>query len=183
MDETELIETLVSHFDTTLSVEVAAKGLEDDRPVPAAIIDDWSTEDLNLHNSAYAGEARGDFDNDGTDEYERYLNFDWQTRVEFSVVAHDEVESSRLSSTIVSEFRYLSEYPQNLHEDIKSVSVLPSGDPQSVFVEPKETELNVSVRIGGDDTLVVGPDEVGADPIELITDTFKASGDTLPLSD
>jgi len=157
MDETDLIIALQQHLDGALSVPIRTAGMEDERPVPVVIIEDWDTNDYNFHNSAFAGEAYGDFDVDGNKEYERYLNFDWRTRVEFLVRHSDEVEVSRLKEKAKQELRLIRERPQQFSTDLKRVALGADGNPTHTFMEPKESELMLSARFHGDHTLTLTP--------------------------
>jgi hypothetical protein len=150
MDETELISSLQSHISSTLSVPVRTNALEDERPVPVIIIDDWSTEDFNFHNSAMAGDFLGDHDNDGKDEYERYLSFDYKTRVEFLVRHSDEVEVSRLKEKLKHEIRLIRENPFDFNDSLKQCLLRTDGAPSNTFVEPKEAELMLAVDFYAD---------------------------------
>jgi len=172
MDETELIISLQSHLSSTLSVPVRTNALEDERPVPVVIIDDWDTNDFNFHNSAFAGEAVGDFDDDGSLEYERYLNFDWRTRVEFLVRQSDEVDVSRLKEDLKHELRLLRENPQQFNDSLKQCRLGADGNPTNQFTEPKEAELMASARFHGDHTAVRTPDDTQEDTIEQVKSDF-----------
>jgi hypothetical protein len=153
MDETELISSLQSRLSQELSVPVRTSGLEDERPVPVVIIDDWSTTDMNFHNSPKSGEATGDFDDDGEVEHEWYLNFDFETNVEFAVRHHDEVEVSRLKADVKEVIRIISANPQWFHSECKEVTLGVDGSPSYRYTEPKEAELIVSARFHGDHTI------------------------------
>lgn len=168
MDETELISSLQSHLSTVLSVPVRTNALEDERPVPVIIIDDWDTIDFNFNNTALSGEALGDFDGDGSNEYERYLTFDFRTRVEFLVRHSDEVEVSRLKEDAKHELRMIRENPQDFHTGVKSCNLAADGNPTNQFTEPKEAELMLSARFHGDHTVTLTPD----DTIGTVTENF-----------
>lgn len=166
MDETDLISTLQSHLEANSSVPVRTSGLDDERPIPSIIIEDWDTQDYNFNNSALSGEYY-----DGT-TYEKYLNFSYQTRVELLFRHTDEVDVSRLKEGIVQNLRLLHEHPSNFHSDLKDCLVGRGGSPSFEFREPKEAELMLAVRFEGDHTITVTPSDLGADPINTITETF-----------
>jgi len=154
--------------------------MEDERPVPAIIIDDWNTNDFNFHNSPFAGEAVGDFNDDGTLDYERYLNFDFTTRIEFLVRHDNEVDASRLKDRVKNQLRLIRDRPQAFHDDLKQCRLGSGGSPSYTFTEPKETELMVSARFYGDHTIVLTPpdDDRGdgdtqTDIIETVQDSFS----------
>lgn len=166
MDETELIGSLQSQVSTTLSVPVRTNALDDERPVPSIIIDDWDSEDLNHHNSAFAGEETKN------QEYERYLNFDWRTRVEFLVRHSDEVDVSRLKEDLKHKLRIWSENPQTFDTDVKDVILRAGGNPRNTFTEPKEAELMISVVFKGDHEVVLGPEDTQYDTIDDVKNDF-----------
>lgn len=172
MDETDLIITLRDHLDAALSAPIRTSGMEDDRPVPSVIIDDWDTKDLNHNNSALAGEFLGDVDSDGTKEYERYLNFSFRTRVELLFKHSDEVDVSRLKERAKHELRMIGENPQNFHDDLKECNLAADGNPTYEFVEPKEAELMLSARFRGDHTITLTPADMDIEPIEIIKNDF-----------
>jgi hypothetical protein len=172
MDETDLISGLQSHLARNVPVPVRTSGMEDERPVPVIVIDDWDTTEMNFHNSAFSGEVYGDFDNDGTGEYERYLTFDYRTRVEFTARHSDEVEASRLKDKITNELRLLRENPQSFDTGLKQCRLGGSGNPTFEYTEPKEAELMVSARFYGDHTITLTPSDLENDVLETVQDTF-----------
>lgn len=172
MDETELIKTLQSRLASRLSVPIRTKGLEDERPVPLVLIDDWDTNDMNFHNSALAGVASGDFDGDGNIEYERYLNFDWETRVGIVVRHTDEVDVSYLKESVKNELRLIREYPQQFDSGLKQVALGADGNPTTKYTEPKESELMVSARFYGDHTITLTQGDLQNSVIENINEKF-----------
>jgi hypothetical protein len=172
MDEEELITTLVSHLNSSVSVPIRTSGLEDERPVPVVIIDDWDTNDLNVHNSAFAGEASGDFNGDGSQEYERYLRFDFETRIEFLVRDSDEVDVTTLKDSVKNELRLISEYPQSFHESLKYCHLGAGGNPTFRFTEPKESELMLSARFGGDHVVTLTEGDLEDDILADVTEAF-----------
>lgn len=172
MDETELISSIQTHLDTVLSVPVRAAGMEDERPVPVVIIDDWDTRDENFHNSAKAGEATGDFDGDGNLEHEWYLNFDFVTRVEFLVRHFDEVEANRLKDTLKLQLRLIRENPLDFHPELKQCRLGGGGNPTHQYTEPNETELIASARFHGDHTVTRTASDTQEDVIEEVLEDF-----------
>lgn len=172
MDEHELISSLQSHLENRLSVPVRTAGMEDERPVPLVLIDDWNTRDMNFHNSPKAGEATGDFDGDGNLEHEWYLNFDFTTRVEFLCRTADEVETSKLKGQVKQILRLISANPLGFDPEIKNCRLGSDGNPTHKFTEPKESELVASARFHGDHTITRTPSDTQHNTIEAITENF-----------
>lgn len=178
MDETGLISGLQSHLSSALSVPIRTASFEDERPVPVVIFDDWDTRDLNLNNSARAGEAYGDFNGDGTETFEWYLNFDWRTRVEFLFRHSDEVDVSRLKENVKHELRLIRENPQSFDADLKQCQLGAGGNPTHQFTEPKEAELMLSARFYGDHTVTRTPSDTKEDAIEQVKRDFTFNPDS-----
>jgi hypothetical protein len=179
MNEKELITSLNSHLTANLSVPVRTLHNEDERPVPVVVIDTWDTEDLNFHNSPFAGEIAGDFDNDSVVEYERYLNFDFTTRVTFSVRHSDEVEANVLKGRVKNLLRLIRANPLQFDPEVKNCRLGSGGNPSNQFTEPREAELMLSARFHGDHTIMLTPPgdsrgdgDTQADQLETVKDTF-----------
>ena len=134
MEETELISTIQSHLATALTVPVRTSGMQNERPVPAVILDDWTTTDMNFHNSPLSGEAYGDFDGDGSKDYERYLTFDYETKVEFQVRHHDEVKVSELKDSLKHVIRMIRSDPLDFHNNVKQCRLAGGGKPTYRFI-------------------------------------------------
>jgi len=169
MDETELISTIQSEISSVVNVPVKTSGLDDERPVPVVLIEDWDTQDKNFHNSPPAGDCVGDINNDGKKEYEKYHNFYFKTRVEFAVRHYDEVEVSRLKNKVKNKLRLIRDDPQGFHEGLKELALASGGNPTNRFTEPKEAELMLAARFHGDHTITV----TGGDQIEALNEQFK----------
>lgn len=146
--------------------------MEDERPVPVVIIDDWDTRDFNFHNSPHAGSATGDFDGDGQTEHEWYLNFDFETRVEFLIRHYDEVEANRLKDTVKHQIRLIRANPLEFHPNVKQCRLGGGGNPTHEYTEPKESELVVSARFHCDHTVTRSPSDTDNSLIESIPDSF-----------
>jgi len=168
MDETELISTLQTTLSSAVSHPVKTSAMDDERPVPVVIIDDWDTTEKNFHNSPHSGEFRGQLGGANVD-YERYLNFSFKTRVEFSIRHSDEVEVNRLADSVKNTLRLIRDDPQAFHEELKRLAIGSSGNPTNRFTEPKEAEVMLSARFHGDHTVVV----TDGDQIEDLDDQFS----------
>lgn len=147
--------------------------MDNERPVPVVIIDDWNTRDLNFHNSAFSGDALGDFDNDGSLEYERYLTFDWSTRVEFLIRHTDEVDVVELKGKLKNKLRLISENPLEFNDSVKSCSLGRGGNPTYQFTEPKESELMLSATFKGDHIITITPSDSQHEMIEQVNENFS----------
>lgn len=146
--------------------------MDDERPVPVVIIDDWDTRDFNFHNSPKAGEAYGDFDGDGVKEYEWYLNFDYTTRVEFLIRHYDEVKASRLKDSVKQVLRLIRANPQGFHKNAKQCRLGGGGNPTHKYTEPKESELVASARFHCDHTVTRKPSDTDKSTIDAVKDDF-----------
>jgi hypothetical protein len=172
MDEKALISTLQSKLESKISIPVKTGAIDDERPVPVVIIEDWNTNDMNHNNSAHAGSYHGDADGDGTKEYEWYLNFSFKTRVELLFRHHDEVKVSEIKSVAKSWFRILREHPDTFHEDLKKCVVSGDGSPTYTFVEPRESELMLSANFHGDHTVTRTAADVEESTLEQVKNDF-----------
>jgi len=168
MDETTLIATLEDRLDSALDVPVRTAGHEDERPVPAAIIEDWDTTDFTYHNTPFAGERVGDLDGDGNREYERVFRFYYETRVEVTARHSDEVAASRLKDDVKNVFREIRIDPDSFHAHLRNCLPRGSGNPQHQFTEPRETELGVSALFKGFHEVV----RSDYDTIEQVKESF-----------
>jgi hypothetical protein len=171
MDETDLISGLQSLLESNLGIPVKTASLDDERPVPVVIIDDWDTRDMNFNNSALAGEAFGNLD--GNDAgYERYLNFSFETRVEFLFRDDDEVNVSQLKESGKQELRLIRENPQSFDDGLKACKLGADGNPTHEFTEPKEAELMLSARFHGDHTITRTPGDTQYETIDDVMNDF-----------
>lgn len=175
MDETELITELHDLLDSILSIPVRTGSIENERPVPVAIIDSWNTQDFNFNNSPMAGEAYGDFNDDGNLSYEKYLNFSYETRVEFLFRHTDEVEVSRIKEKAKEQFRIIRENPFSFNDNLKNCEIRGDGEPRSTFVEQRESELMLAVRFHGDHTITRTASDMQNDPLNHSDDEILDS--------
>lgn len=171
MDEKELITALQNYLSTRLSVPVKTYPIDDSRPVPVAIIDDWTIQDMNYHNSAFAGIGTVEQEN-GESITCKYYNFDYEARIEIEIRHQDQVKASILKANVKQIFRLLGENPRKLDESVKGCEPLSDGNPSAAFTEPKENERMVAVSIRGDHTIVVPESETEESIIESIKPMF-----------
>ena len=157
MDETGLISSLSSYLSAQLDVPVRTYPIDDERPVPLVMIDDWTIRDIQHHNSPFAGDETVT-DKNGDEHHCRYLTFDYRARIEIMVRHTDAVESSKLKSAVKQEFRLIRQRPGRLDESVKECKLITDGNPTSNFTEPKEDERMVAVSIRGDHTITLTPE-------------------------
>lgn len=175
MDETTLIENLLSYVDSSLSAPVRTGQMEDERPVPVVILEDWSSRDLNLNNGSFEGEVLEDTDNDGDKELTRVHRFDYKTRVDFVVRHTDQVSASELSDQLQVALKEAQIDPSLVHSDLKSVRPRDSGNPQFEFTEQKESEFNYSAELWADHTITRSEADGDFDTIESLDDSFTVT--------
>lgn len=175
MDETELIITLQTLLEDTLSAPARTEAQEDDRPVPVVIIEDWDTSDFNFNNSAKSGEAYGYLDGQNEKSYEWYLNFSYETRVELLFRHHDEVDVSRMKETAKQQLQLVGENPQAFNDNLKNCTVGRSGNPRTTFVESNESELMLSAKFHADHTITRTADDMQNNPLNHDDDSILES--------
>jgi len=141
MDVTTAIETLVSHLSAALAVPVRVSGMEDERPVPVVLIEDWDITDHTLHNSAFAGQAVDPED----DAEKRYFRFYYDMRVELVVRHHDDVLAHRVLDSLRRELGMIREDPLSFHPHLNDLKLRGGGGIHHQFIEPKETELQQAI--------------------------------------
>lgn len=172
MDEKQLVSNLQSHISDNLSPPVRTPGFEDERPLPAVIIDDWMITDVKYHNKQKVQESVGDFDADGQDEVKLLYRYHYRAEVDFMIRHENDVSASDLKTALVEQLRKLNINPSLLHDDVKWVKVTSSGGPRYVFREPKESELSVSIRLESYHDIELGEAEHDLDPIEAIENSL-----------
>lgn len=141
MDATTAIQSLVSHLSTRLAVPVRVSGMEDERPVPVVLIEDWDITDYTYHNTAFAGQAVDP--DDGVEK--RYFRFYYDMRVEIQVRHHDEVLAHRALDSLRAELSMIREEPWQVHQHLNTLKLRGAGGIHHQFIEPKETELEQAI--------------------------------------
>lgn len=141
MDATTAIETLVSHLSANLAVPVRVSGMEDERPVPVVLIEDWDITDYTHHNSALAGRAVDPED----DVEKRYFRFYYDMRVEIVVRHHDDVLAHRVLDSLREALMMVREDPLSFHPHLNTLKMRGAGGIHHQFIEPKETELEQAI--------------------------------------
>lgn len=173
MNPKEAIENIVATLDAGLSAPVRTSGLEGERPVPVVIVDDWTMQDLNLHNSGFAGTTDNvDVDGDGAVEYTRWYRFYYEMRVELVARDSDDVGAHTLISNVQSVLRDCEVAPQTLHDHVNEVDLGTSGQLSYQFNEPKETEINQSFSLTAFFETHVSADTSEHDVLQQVTKTY-----------
>lgn len=145
MDEVTLIDTVQSHLDSALSVPVRTRnGTEDDRPVPAVILDDIDITDIIVHNTHLSGVEEND--SPGTPD-KRYHSFRYWARFDYLIRHTSDREAAILHRDLKNVLRPLSENPRALHDHTNEVKLRGGGGFTSTNVEDQEAEMNFAFRI------------------------------------
>lgn len=176
MDETTLIEQMQSHLNTEFDVAVRTSALSNERPVPAIILDDWTIDPITYHTTPLSQHRYTDIDGDGQKEVERVFRFHYEARLEFVVRHADEVGASQLKTQLTNVFRELKLNPCQLHDDVKWVRLVRSGDPTFSFREPKENELHTGCLLESFHEIRHTAADTDWDPITVIQDSFSIEG-------
>lgn len=141
MEPTALISTLNDRLATRLGLPVRTN-TENERPVPAVILDDMSVTDYTFHNTALAGvKETGAATSD-----ERYFRFYYDVRLDYVVRHHSDPDASLLFDDLREEFMRLRIDPSLLDADINAVTLRGGGGIDTVFVESSEAEMTQSVE-------------------------------------
>jgi len=117
--------------------------MEDERPVPLVLIEDWNTTDYTWHNSQFAGQAVDP--DDGVEK--RYFRFYWSMRVDLLIRHHDDVQAHRLLDEVRKALIDVKRDPLAFHGELNALDLRGSGGIQHQFLESKETELQQSFRV------------------------------------
>lgn len=138
------ISTFISALNNRIPPPVHTAGIENDRPVPAVILDGVSIEEHNHHNNHKAG-YRYDENGNISSEVRRHY---YTLQIELNIRDDDEVSAYGILSDVLSTMDEIDEDPQSiLHEDVNTVRSLGSGGVSYQFYEPTETEINQTVQI------------------------------------
>lgn len=145
MDQTELINTIQSHLDSKLSVAVRTRnGTEDERPVPAVILEDVDITDIRFHNTHLAQAVEND--SAGTAD-ERYFRFHYWARLDYLVRHENDFNASTLRDQVRHTFQPLEENPRSLDNDLNEVNLRGGGGFTGSGTEDSESEMNQAVMI------------------------------------
>lgn len=139
MEPTELISLLNERLEGRLGVEVRTNA-ENERPVPAVILDDMSTEDYEFHNTPLAQVVET---NTGSDK--KYYRFYYDVRLDYEVRHNSDPKAVALHDSLRHQFMLLRLNPGSLDGDLQEATLRGGGGLDHAFVEPSETELTQSI--------------------------------------
>jgi len=109
MDSTKLIEVVQTHLDNLLSAPVKVSG-DENRPVPAVFIEDWSISHLDSSMTRYLTSTYDDFGN----ETARIYRIPYDCNVSFVVRDGGELSASQLHEDLRRELFKLEARPSKL---------------------------------------------------------------------
>lgn len=148
MKPTNAVKSITTELRSRLNVPVRTSGQTGDRPVPAVILDDWSIEEMNFHNTAFVGETDTlDVDGDGSDEFARWFRFYYDMRVELVARDADDVGAHTLLGNVQDAMRAFQIDPSIIHDHVNTVEPGSSGNISYQFTQPKETELTQTMTL------------------------------------
>jgi hypothetical protein len=138
----EAISTFISAVNSRIPPPVHTAGIENERPVPAVIIDGMSIEEQNHHNEDRVG---AEYNSNGNVTKEIFRHY-YDLRLELTVRDDDEVKAYDYLGQLQRALAELGRDPCNkLHEHVHEFDSLGSGGISYQFYEPVETEINQSV--------------------------------------
>lgn len=135
------VSNLISTLTGRIPPPVHTAGIEEERPVPAVLVENISLDHHTFHNSDYAG---SEFDADGN-EVEQYFQHNYGLRVELQIRDNDEIGAYEILGQLQKELSNLSRNPGEIHADIRKLKPLEAGGISYQFYEPTETEINQSL--------------------------------------
>lgn len=162
------ISNLINELNGRIPPPVHTAGIEDERPVPAVLIENVEIESLTYHNSTYAGSEYSAAGDEEAEVHRHYYNL----RIQLLVRTADEIQAYDILGQLQQALGDLERSPQrHIHEDVNDLRTLGSGEVSYQFLEPMETEISQSLVI---ETFY---DTTGADaePIESISTTYEVS--------
>lgn len=145
MDQTNLISTVQTYLSDSLPVPVRTRGgTEDERPVPAVILEGVDVTDLTFHNTHLAQVVEQG--SPGVPD-EWYFRFHYRARLDYLVRHKTDLKSSNLVDNLRQVMLPLVENPRVLHDDINRVRLRGGGGFSVTNVEDSESEMNQAVQI------------------------------------
>ncbi|QIR31185.1 tail tube protein [Halorubrum virus Serpecor1] len=140
----EAVTTLITKLNGRIPPPVHTAGIQEERPVPAVLIDGVDLRNRTHHNSNYAG---SEYDSQGreTTQINRYyysLRFDLVVRDDSETGAYENL--THLQTALAE----LSDRPwESFHPDVNDARPLSSGSVNYTFNEPAETEIHQAFEL------------------------------------
>ncbi|AGM10766.1 tail tube protein [Halorubrum tailed phage 8] len=141
----EAVTTLITELNGRIPPPVHTAGIEEERPIPAVLIDGVDLRNLNVHNENYAGSK---FDSTTGHEVAQIKRFYYTLR--FDLVVRDDSETGAydILTHLQSALANLSEKPwETFHPDVNEIRLLSSGSVSYTFNEPAETEIHQAFEL------------------------------------
>ena len=141
----EAVSTLISELISRSPPPVHTAGIEEERPIPAVLIDGVDLRNINAHNSNYAGSK---FDSTTGHEVAEINRFYYTLR--FDLVVRDDSETGAydILTHLQAALATLSERPwESFHPDVNEIRLLSSGSVSYTFNEPAETEIHQAFEL------------------------------------
>ena len=138
------ISTLISELNGRIPPPVHTAGIEEERPVPAVLVENVDIDNHNHHNSNYAG---SEYDSAGNEisEIHRYY---YGMRIQLVVKDDDEIGAYDILGQLQQALGELSQRPhKTFHSDVNELRILGSGPISYQFHEPTETEISQAIRL------------------------------------
>ena len=138
----EAISNFISAANSRIPPPVHTAGIENERPVPAVILENVSIDEKNYHNSHYAG---SEYDSNGNVTKEIHRHY-YDLQLEFIVRDDDEVQAYDYLGQFKRALAEIGREPRaTVHDHVSEVNSLGSGGVSYQFYEPVETEINQTV--------------------------------------
>ncbi|AAL55010.1 hypothetical protein HfxHF1_560 [Halophage HF1] len=141
----EAVSTLITKLNGRIPPPVHTAGIEEERPIPAVLIDGVDLQNVNHHNSNYAGSKFDSTTGNEVAEINRYyytLRFDLVVRDDSETGAYENL--THLQSALAE----LSGRPwETFHPDVNEIRLLSSGSVNYTFNEPAETEIHQAFEL------------------------------------
>ena len=164
----DALSTLISELSGRIPPPVHTAGIEEDRPVPAVIVQNIDIDNKNHHNSNYAG---SEYDSQGS-ETTQYFRHYYSLTLTLVVRDSDEVDAYDNLGKLQAALSTLARDPVNrLHGDVHEIRLLGSGPVSYQYYEPTETELTQTVVL----ETFYESEESNLDPISGIHDSIDNS--------
>lgn len=164
MEVTELISTIQTHLDNSMTPEVLVSG-SDERPIPGVLIEDWSVNQLEASTTRFITSL---YDDQGN-ETARVYRVPYECRVSFMVREEGEVAGSELHDKLRKELFKLESRPFQLSNVVSSVKLNGGGGIDHQFVNPTESEFQQSATF----TTSLVYEDSNFDSIETINTTIE----------